>query len=315
MTSKKQKLNIIYRAAVMLPVLNTIADQGLWSKYGLDPAITLVQNTKEAEEGLLSGSWHMIFGNHTSPYSLRMRGAPVVYVAQTLNREDRYLVARPEVSSVMQLRGKKYLGSEHGQHPELSERFHLRLAGIDVHQSGLVMSYLPRRSENKDKLEKLVSGEADLSILSPPWELLARRRGLTVLAETSLETINGITVLTTTKFAEQNEEGLLNVLKALSHGIHHYKTHREASIALLREHTKNKDLADDPEIMERHYQASSSVLTPALYPTAVSIQTVYQMALQEDPELRNLNPLEAWDLHYVRTLNESGFVAALSADS
>lgn len=314
MIPENKPIKIIYRASVMLPVLNTMKQQGLWNKYGLEAAVTLVQNTREAEETLLQGRCDVIFGNHTSPYGMRLRGDPVVYIAQSLNCEERYLVARPEITTLKNLKGRRYLGSEHGQHPELSERFHLREAGIDPLNSGIIVSYQAHGAHNEDKLEKLLSGEVDMTILSPPWEMLAKKKGLRILAETTLETINGITVLTTTGFASQQEGLIMNLLKALSHGIHFYQTHKKESVAMLKVTTKNKDVLEDESLIEHEYEASSRILTPTLYPTALSIHTVYQMAVQEEPRLKSFNPLEAWDLHYVRMLNESGFVKNLQAN-
>ena len=49
----------------------------------------------------------------------------------------------------------------------------------------------------------------------------------------------------------------------------------------------------------------------------LSISNVYQEALKQDEkngDAANIHPLELWDFHFLRRINDSGFVAGLYKD-
>jgi hypothetical protein len=49
------------------------------------------------------------------------------------------------------------------------------------------------------------------------------------------------------------------------------------------------------------------------YPLASAIQNVYDLDVGKDPAMRNIGPMEPWDLHYLRTIDDSGFIDRLYA--
>jgi len=42
-----------------------------------------------------------------------------------------------------------------------------------------------------------------------------------------------------------------------------------------------------------------------------AIQNVFALAVKRDPEIREFNPLVLWDLHYVKEVDDSGYVRQL----
>jgi hypothetical protein len=44
------------------------------------------------------------------------------------------------------------------------------------------------------------------------------------------------------------------------------------------------------------------------YPTLDAIQNVFALALKSDPEIKHFNPLALWDLHYLREIDDSGYI-------
>ena len=47
------------------------------------------------------------------------------------------------------------------------------------------------------------------------------------------------------------------------------------------------------------------------YPDIDAIANVFQLALRRDPEIAGYNPLAFWDTHYVRALDDSGYIDRL----
>ena len=56
------------------------------------------------------------------------------------------------------------------------------------------------------------------------------------------------------------------------------------------------------------YHSLEGSLEPKLYPTMAAIANVYEEALRQDKDARKVNPMQLWDLHHIRRLDDSGFV-------
>jgi hypothetical protein len=51
--------------------------------------------------------------------------------------------------------------------------------------------------------------------------------------------------------------------------------------------------------------------TPEIFPRLDAIQNVFALALKRDPEIKHFNPLALWDLHYLREIDDSGYIDRL----
>ena len=57
---------------------------------------------------------------------------------------------------------------------------------------------------------------------------------------------------------------------------------------------------------------NQAILEPRLYPRADAVANAFELAVMEEPEIREgLNPMSLWDIHLLRELEESGFVDEL----
>ena len=60
------------------------------------------------------------------------------------------------------------------------------------------------------------------------------------------------------------------------------------------------------------HRAVDSVLEAKMFPTMQAIANVYQEALRQDKEdAAKVNPIELWDLHHLRRLDDAGFIDSL----
>jgi hypothetical protein len=61
------------------------------------------------------------------------------------------------------------------------------------------------------------------------------------------------------------------------------------------------------------YDDIAPVLDPKLYPTMNAIANVYEAAKRFDADAEKINPMELWDLHHARRIDDSGFIKNLYA--
>ena len=60
-----------------------------------------------------------------------------------------------------------------------------------------------------------------------------------------------------------------------------------------------------------HLAEWAKLLLTKPYPQPAAIQNVYELDVAKDPKMASVGPLEPWDLHYLREIDDSGFIDAL----
>jgi len=129
--------------------------------------------------------------------------------------------------------------------------------------------------------------------------------GMHVLALDRLPMINGPT-LTSTLTTLQNKEGLAErLVKAQVMGIHFARTRRGETEAILDGLRQR-----EPECKNVQYRAVAKLL-PKPYPEHEAVANAYKLCCLKNPETEEQSPMALWDLHYLRTLDNSGFIDEL----
>jgi hypothetical protein len=131
--------------------------------------------------------------------------------------------------------------------------------------------------------------------------------GLQVLVLDRLPMINGPT-LTSTLTTLQNKEGLAErMVKAQVMDIHFARTRRgetEQIFESLRWRV--------PECKNITYRSAAKLL-PKPYPDHEAVANVYRLCCLKSPATEEQSPMALWNLHYLRTLDHSGFIDKLYA--
>ena len=312
-------INFPYRSYTHLPFLHVVSESGSWEKHGLEVNYNYKISSADAHLEVPNEDVEFVGGNHVSTYAHRARGDTWVYLGQTMNLTNCKLVVRPDsqISGVADLRGK-VVGSL-GMHPGLNDWLYLKQRGLDVDredvqiisQTGLKMD--PNGPEKPPPLWEWVRDEVvDAAFVWPPLNLFAQRAGLKAIDVDPLPMIWFTTISSSSTFVAKHPDMVQRFLKGIMEGIHYFKTHASESTAIIKELFDNEGALDD-EAAAMVYQDLARLLEPKLYPTMAAIANVYEEAIRQDKDAAKVNPLELWDLHHVRQIDDSGFVAELYA--
>lgn len=317
------KIKFPYRSSTHLPLLHVIAESGSWEKFGLEVEYDKRIGSSSAHDAVLSGDVEFVGGNHVSPYGHRARGDKWVYLGQTVNTvPGRKLVVRADsgIDSIAGLR-EKVVGSR-GSHPRLNDWLQLKQHGLDtdrdevkvIDQYGpstgrsVIDSTNPNAEDETEPVwEWIRDGKVDAAFLQVPQCLFAAEAGLKVIDIAPFPMIYFTTISTSLNFAESHPDLVERFLKAMITGIHYFKTKPEKSIAILRDRYKN-DGAMDTAMARLTHECLAADLEAKLFPNPAAIANVYQEGVREDKDALRVNPIELWDLHYIRKIADSGFV-------
>src|SRR5207302_270231 len=125
-----------------------------------------------------------------------------------------------------------------------------------------------------------------------------------------LPMIQFTTVASSLGFVEKHPDIVERFLKGLMEGIHFFKTQPQQAIKIIREHCSKRGEMNQEQATIT-YQSLAGILEPKLYPKMQAIANVYEEAVRQDKDAKKVNPMELWDLHHLRRLDDMGFMDGL----
>ncbi|HUB95354.1 MAG TPA: ABC transporter substrate-binding protein [Stellaceae bacterium] len=317
------KIAFPYRSSTHLTLLHVISESGSWEKHGLDVEYNRKISSSAAHAAVLSGDVEFVGGNHVSTYAHRARGDEWVYLGQTINTVARQLVVRADsgISGVDDLR-QKVVGTR-GAHPGLNDWLFLKQRGLDIDRDDVALvsqvqyeknSLEPAKANADEETEPLWhwvrDKKVDAAFVLPPGSDFARAAGLKVIDIEPMPMIYYTTLSSGLKFVEKHPDIVERFLKGVIEGIHFFKTQPEKTIRILRNRYELEGKMDEATAA-RTYAHLAHQLEPRLYPTMAAIANVYEEAIRQDKDAKRINPMELWDLHFIRHLDDIGFADRL----
>jgi ABC-type nitrate/sulfonate/bicarbonate transport system substrate-binding protein len=263
-------------------------------------SLEFCDSSLKAEKALSEGTIDFVAGNHISPYAEVARGSSIVCLASPGNSVKDSIVTREPISSLADLRGKRIVDTtildfEGGYlHIRGNHLMHVKKAGLDPARDVEwleVWNHLPNEHYQALQMEAMQSGKADATFVSgyeSPGAAKFTQAGFHLNEVETLPMITGPTITTSYKALDAKDRLGERLVKALVMAVHYAKTH-----------------TDDPQA------ARMARLPEKPYPHAQAIENAYDLCCMQHPEAAEINPLALWDLHYLRTLDNSGFIDRL----
>jgi ABC-type nitrate/sulfonate/bicarbonate transport system substrate-binding protein len=301
-----------YRSHSHLPIWEVMDQAGIWDQVGLRVRFEFCDSSEAAEKALFGGEIDFVSGNHISPYLLVKRGKPIVCLSSPSNSVNDRLVTRFPVKSVADLKGKRIgdttlvdsIGGYH--HPRGNHMLYVLRAGLKLTDVEWVELSESNNEFKAVQLDVLKSGKVDAIFVTGNTDSF-EQAGMHALALDRLPMINGPT-LTSTLTTLQSKAGLAErLVKAQVMGIHFARTRRGDTEKILDGLRQR-----EPECKNVQYRAVAKLL-PKPYPEHEAVANAYKLCCLKNPEAEEQSPLALWDLHYLRTLDNSGFIDQLYA--
>jgi ABC-type nitrate/sulfonate/bicarbonate transport system substrate-binding protein len=208
------------------------AKKGFFQQEGLD--VELVQvNVAVALTALLNGDidYTLLFG---STVRAAVRGMPVKVLASFMDAPTQSLVARENIKSVADLKGKKVVISSFGASAHVTTVLILRHFGIAPGEVGFVAG-----GPDRARLAMLEQGLADAAILNPFAIVRAEKLGFRVIARAyELFSFPNYGFGATDKKIREQRDVTKRALKALIRANQYIRTNADATIQVLMDWAK-----------------------------------------------------------------------------
>ena len=268
---------------------------------------------EKAVDALKNDNVDLISGNHHNLYVRNAKGREdFVHLAQVANNwTENRMVVSDRIQGIGDLRGKRIALDKPTSHAGLNIWLFLLEEGLDVDRGDLEMVPCPGSPEERWK--KVLRGEFDATFVGVPHDMRAASAGARVLPVRPMPMIRGVTLTTTMSFVRSHEEAIRRLVRGVADTIHFFLTQEEKSLEIMRQHLPSLLHLESDREVDTLYREWRQSLERKPYPSLQAIGNVFRLALRRDPDIADFNPLALWNLHYVRELDDSGYIDSLYA--
>jgi NitT/TauT family transport system substrate-binding protein len=308
--SERKKLRVIYRSNAHAPLWVVAEKSGLWGENGLDVDTSPQLVREKAVESLKDGSVDVISGNHHNLYARNAKGEDFVHLAQAANTwTDNLMVVRDGIQSVQDLRGKKIAVDKLNSHSGLNVWLFLRQEGLDVDRGDMDLVAIPGSAE--ERYSRVLKGEFDATFVCIPHDQRVVKAGGRVIPVRVMPMIRGVTLTTTMTFVMSHEDEIRRLIRGFVDTIHFFLTRKEETMKILKNHLPAALGIKTDEELAALYGEWAESLERKPYPSMDAMANVFQLALRRNPEVEGYNPVAMWNTHYLRELDDSGYIDKL----
>lgn len=300
-----QSLKLAYRDVDRLPVIFAIREMAK-RHYDLDVHVVRIHPEPEFEESLFNGASDVLIEHLEFLYERVKHGSKVTFFCAPSKGGGLHLVVPPQVQSLDDFKGGKMAVRTSGQ--PYAVKLWLRSVGLDKEVETVMVS--DGEIGRWGQWKKIVAGECIATFMSPLYLPAALAAGLKILPASEIPIVGQFAQACRADFPIENPELMQRYVKSVLHALAWLIRRREEAFAALGAGLKaGMKLNDDAEF-KRRFDAVVAGIKIRPYPTPEAVANTYECAALEY-DCKGLNPLSLWDLHWVKQLDDEGFIDAL----
>ena len=249
-----EKVIISYssRSYAFLPAQIAVA-KGFFKDENLEPLL-IQMRSQVTVPALLSGEVHytLSFGNIIGS---AMAGLPFKILAVLTDKPLHSLVARPEIKTIAELRGKRIGSQRIGGSDQLAAEAILQAKGIDIKD----VQFITLGGDEPVRVEMLRKGLVDAICTVPPGPVRLTREGYNILGgpkDLKIGSPISAVAVTDTRLKTQREE-TRRVLRAVLRGLRAMHERRDDTIAIM-----SKWLSQSADVARDSYDSITALVQP-----------------------------------------------------
>jgi NitT/TauT family transport system substrate-binding protein len=302
-------MHMSYSAISMSMVPIAIArEAGYFQEQGLDLDATFINASAQNAAALLSGEVDVSALGGIGPIRARLGGTDLLLIGATKPYFSGSLVARPEVASLADLRGRQIGITGKGGNTDLMMRVVLPRHGLEPDRDVMLFD----TGNNPETLAALTAGNIAAAALTPPGDERARSLGFPTLVDVTAARIYypALTLGTADSTLTKRAEVLERFLRSYGQAVHRYRTDKDFTLAVASDFLRSDDRAAN----EQAYEIERDLMPPDLELPLAAIQATLDLLKLDDPRAAAANPTDFVDLRLLHGLQQSGFFERLASE-
>jgi NitT/TauT family transport system substrate-binding protein len=276
-------------------------DAGLWRKNGVDARVILFESGSTLAQVARAGEVSFAINSGPTTIASRSQGADSVIVAATVNTLPYSLVAAKGITTWNQLKGKRVGISRFGSGTDTALRMVVKRYGLDPAKDLLIL----QGGTQPSRLQAIVAGSLDATMVSPPLDLTAKKQGLSILVNIADLAIPypQLVIETTDRYNREQPLVVKNFLKGFIEGLHYAAARKEETKKTITKYLKT----DDAEILEATHRSFIQVTDYSAMPNLEGIRNAMDEVAARIPSVKTKKPEDFIDTRFLKELEKEGF--------
>jgi hypothetical protein len=298
-------VRLAYRDTDRTPVIFCIQAMAA-EHYDLDVQVLRISGNDEYEAAPFDGSCDLICEHQEYLYEQRAQGLhhATMFVAPVKEVDDQMVVGAG-IDSLSDLEGKQIAVRTHGRPYAIA----MRIRELGLEGKVELVPVADQEVGRWGQWKKVVSGECAAAFMTCLYLPGALEAGLRIFPAPGLHMVGQFAHACDAAFARAHDDVMVRYLKATVHAIALMKLRREAALDIVsKEPARLMGLTDNRPELERYFDCIAGGLQLKPYPTPAAIANSYEIACHEYPGAQGINPLTLWDLHWLKQLDDEGFI-------
>lgn len=274
---------------------------GYFDKYGVDFQLDYVNGSSVTAAALISGSIDMAATTGTGVVGAQAAGQDLIMVAGFINQDVYRVMARPEIQTMDDLKGKPVSVSRIGQSDYLVWQSVLQKLGWKTDDIQYVQA-----NDQAGENALLEQGQTFAVLATPPLELAAQQLGAHLILDTSTLGIpdQDVGYVMTRSFFTQHHDLSLAVLKASIEAMRRWQTDETFTEGVIAKYLKLTDTA----VIQDGWSAYAPIWAKEPFPSQDGFAKLIETTTLQNPAAANLTVAQLIDNSLVQEVVNSGFI-------
>jgi len=297
--AQEMSLRAVYNAlsGVMAPIW-VAQDAGLFVKHGVTVDLKYLAATT-AVQGMVGGGEEIgLVGNQG--IDAKLEGADLIYVASGLPVFVFQIYARPEITSMAELKGKVVAVTQPAASTDYAMRIVLRKNGLEPDKDVRILY----AQDINGVLTSVSAGNAAAGIMSAPTSIRAKSAGLKPFVDVTALKIPFLFtgMLSSSRVIRDKSEAVTRFLRGYIESLAVIRNDKETTTRSMGKFLKT----NDPAVLDSVYAEYKDVFPVTPLMTAAEVKAVLDVA--KSPKAKQMKPEEFFDNSLVQKIQASGFV-------
>jgi NitT/TauT family transport system substrate-binding protein len=283
-------------------------EKDIFKKYGLDVKLSFISGGSASTTALIAGNMDFCQIGGTSIVNAVIAKQDTVLIGGLFNVFPAYLMAKPEIKSLADLKGKTIGINEIGGSTDTIMRYALKQNGIDPDKDVTLVN----AGDTPSRLAAMEAGKVAASIFIPPSNLQAKEKGyvpLLDLTKLGVEYQN-TAIGTTRKYIKSHPDVAVNFMKAVIEAVARMKKDPEGTKVVIAKYTKVDPQKSAAALDETYQDLILKDLADIPYPTTAGIQFIIDSTVATNPDAAKITPDMIVDTSILKSLEDSGFISS-----
>jgi NitT/TauT family transport system substrate-binding protein len=257
-----------------------------------------------ADAALLSGQVQVVAGGGAEAIAAAANGADMRIVAGIFNSTPFRLIAEPSIRTSADLQGKRVGITRPGSVTDMTARIAVEKLGLNPQTD---VEYLGM-GDMRVLLTSLGTGAIQAGMAYPPDTATLEDHGYNTLYDPAKEDLpfqhKAVEVME--GWARQYPAAVDRVLRGVVRAIHFIRTNRAETIAAVSDFL---GVTDQRGRDEAYDQVILPLIPAEPFASAEGTRTILEFLARSNPQVRDVDPAQIIDNHWVQQLVDRGFVA------